>query len=78
MFMLENHQIVYKLSLYFSGKSFNSVHQLKLMDSKCKFLDNPDEQTAATSPLIFFGPLTRTPMLDSSISISISAHVLKM
>lgn len=48
-------------------------HQLKLMDSKCIFSAKPDEQIVATSCLIFFGPLTRTPTLDPLHSNSISA-----
>lgn len=46
-------------------------HQLKLMDSKCRFCAGPDEHIAATSCLSFFGPQTRTPMLDPLQSNSI-------
>lgn len=48
-------------------------HQLKLRDSKCRLSGKPDEQMAATSCLIFHGPLTRTPMLDPAHSDIISA-----
>lgn len=53
----------------------SSGYQLKLIDLKCMFFAKPDEQIAATSCLIFFGPLTRTPMLDPSLSESISARI---
>lgn len=48
-------------------------HQAKLMDSKCRLSAKPDAQISATSCLILLGPLTRTPRLNPSISISISA-----
>ncbi|KAG5558639.1 hypothetical protein RHGRI_008550 [Rhododendron griersonianum] len=41
-------------------KAFPPSHQLKLIDLKCRLSDSWDEQIAATSCLIFFGPLTRT------------------
>lgn len=53
----------------------SSGYQLKLIDSKCMFFAKPDEQIAATSCLIFFGSLTRTPILDPSLSESISARI---
>ena len=48
-------------------------HQLKLMDSKCKLAPKPEEHMFAASCLIFFGPQTRTPTLDSLRSKRISA-----
>lgn len=56
-------------------KCLSSGYQLKLIDLKCMFFAKPDEQIAATSCLIFFGPLTRTPMLDPSLSKIISARI---
>jgi hypothetical protein len=50
------------------------VHQLKLIDSKCKLSVEQDVQIDATSCLIFLGPLTRTPMLDPSQLESTSAE----
>lgn len=43
------------------------------MDSKCRLSAKPDEQIAATSCLIFLGPLTRTPTLDPAHSDIIPA-----
>lgn len=44
--------------------SFRRVnHQVKLMDSKCRFSTKPDEQMAATSCLKVFGPEATTPTL---------------
>lgn len=66
-----------------SSLSFKSIyetfdHQLKLMDSKCKFEANPAEHMFATSCLIFFGPQTRTPTLDSFCSNSIPKNIHKI
>lgn len=59
-------------SHFWNGGVLN--HQLKLRDSKCKFSAKLDEQAAATSCLIFFGPHTRTPTLGSLHSNKIPAR----
>lgn len=47
------------------------IHQVKLKDSNSRLSACPDEHMAATSSLIFLGPLTSAPTLDSLISSKI-------
>ena len=52
---------------------YREIHQLKLMDSKCKLSAKPDAQIFATSCRIFLGPHTKTPTSDAFDSNKIPA-----
>lgn len=51
-------------------------HQLKLIDSKCRFSAEAEAHTLATSCLIVLGPQTATPTSDPLQSRSIPANQL--